>query len=120
MNAEQVNDLFVGFIGQYSIKPEVIGPALYQLEHLYYEMTKGKEEETKQLKVRLTEVNKKIDTIEEKHYVLEEMNTEAFEKFHKRYLQEKREIEENLERFSGTISNLPDHLKTALSGTLEM
>jgi hypothetical protein len=37
-------------------------------------------------------VNKKIDTIEEKHYVFYEMSKEAFDKFFPRYQKEKQEI----------------------------
>ena len=42
----------------------------------------------KSFREQLSEVNMRLDKIEEKHYVLEEMNKETFRKFYFKYKQE--------------------------------
>lgn len=54
----------------------------YQIEHLFEQMNKEGIEQEKVSQEKLAEVTKKIETIEEKYYVLEEMSKESFDKFY--------------------------------------
>ncbi len=67
----------------------MIKPIAFQIEHFFEQINKEGIEQEKALKEKLIEVTKKIDTVEEKHYVLEEMNKESFEKFHAKYTKER-------------------------------
>ena len=59
-----------------------------------------------------TEVNKKIETIGEKHY-LNEMPLASFEKYNSKYQEEKYKIAKDLEECSLNISNLDESLQDA-------
>src|SRR5690242_6220557 len=62
-----------------------------------------------------TEVNKKIDTIEEKFYVLNEMSRETFDKFYPKYKKEREEILEQLQKTGPVISNLSETISKIVS-----
>ena len=72
------------------------------------------------LKNQLTEINKKIDAIEEKYFALGEMNKETFEKFNSRYQEEKRNIEANLQKCPVSISNLSGFIQQAVTFSSEL
>ncbi len=42
-------------------------------------------DEEKAYKIKLSEIQKKLDTIEEKYFALNEMNRETYEKFNQKY-----------------------------------
>ena len=65
-------------------------------------------------KKKLIEVTKKIDKIEEKHFVLEEMIKESFQKFHAKYTKERDEIREVMGKLTPQISNLKKSIEEAL------
>ena len=67
--------------------------------------TKGQEEQKKTLNTQLAELNKSIDTIEEKHFVKDEMKKEPFDKFYVRYKEQEDNILRELKKFEGSISN---------------
>ena len=72
------------------------------------------------LKSRLTEVNKKIDTIEEKHYVINEMDKEAFDKFSERYRFEREAILRELGNFGNVSSNKLIALRKAIAAAVKL
>ncbi len=67
------------------------------------------------LKMQLSEVNKKIDTIEEKYFITGEMKADSYEKFSVRFQEEKKQMVTELENCSGTISNLQECLQHAVT-----
>ncbi len=77
-------------------------------------MNEEKFEQEKRLKEQLIEVSKKKDTVEEKHYVLNEMSKEAFDKFFPCYQKERQEILDQLQNSGQIISNLSESILKTL------
>jgi site-specific DNA recombinase len=114
-SAKQLHEMFIKELEKLTIKEENIAPLQYALENVYYDLSKGSLQEEAALKIQLTEINKKIDSIEEKYFALGEMNKETFEKFNSRFQEEKKTIEENLQKCSCSISNLSSFVQEAIS-----
>ena len=87
----------------------------YQIEHLFEQMNKEGIEQEKSIKEKLADVTKKIDTIEEKYYVLEEMSKESFEKFYNKYAKERDEINEVLQKQVPQISHLKKSIEEVVA-----
>ena len=113
-SAKQMHQLFEELLSTYSVKPVLIPAIERQLAYLYKDLNKESEQNIIVLKTSLTEVNKKLDTIEEKHYVLGEMNKETFQKFYQRYQEEKHSIEQELHKNNGGISNHQECINSVL------
>lgn len=108
--ADDLHSLYVEELAKYAIKENLLTVVNYELENYFHEITKDRVEEEKQLKHQLTEVNKKIENIEEKYYVLNEMTAEVFKKFSSRFEDEKYKIVKLLEECSFSISNLQESI----------
>jgi site-specific DNA recombinase len=109
-SAIQLHELFSQELSKYSVKEALIPAIVYELASYFHEVSKAKVEQKGIYKIQLLEVNKKLETIEEKHYVLNEMNKETFDKFHKRYQEEKYNIAKQLDECSLGISTLHESL----------
>ncbi|GAA4756241.1 recombinase family protein [Flavisolibacter ginsenosidimutans] len=114
-SAKKMHEEFETLLASYSVEPKMIKPIAYQIEYWFEQLNKESIEQEKTLKEKLIEVTKKIDTIEEKHYVLEEMNKESFEKFYVRYNKEREEIKEVLEKLTPQISNLKKSIEEGVT-----
>jgi site-specific DNA recombinase len=113
-NADKMHGLFKELLSRFMVREELIPAICYQLEYAYYEVNKENLEQEKTLRLQLTEVTKKIETIEEKYFVLAEMSKETFEKFYTRYKQEELNICRQLENYTGEISNLQELIKSTV------
>lgn len=114
-SAKELHELFKTELANWTLKQENITSVQYALENVYYDLSQDNGEQEIVLKAQLAEVNKKIDTIEEKHFALGEMNKDTFEKFYSRYLDEKASIEDNLQKCPTAISNLSEFLFDAIT-----
>lgn len=103
-SAIQLHELFSQELSRYSVKEALVPAIVYELSSYFHEVSKGTIEQKSAYKIQLLEVNKKLETIEEKYYVLNEMNKETFDKFHKRYQEEKYNIAKQLDECSLGIS----------------
>jgi site-specific DNA recombinase len=114
-SAKEMNIAFVEYLEKYMPDEKLLEPLQLEFEHLYYKINEEKFEEEKRLNEQLKEVNKKIDTIEEKFFVLNEMSKEAFDKFYPKYQKERVEIGEQLQNSTHVISNLSESISKILS-----
>jgi site-specific DNA recombinase len=80
-SAKQMHALFETYLEQFSIDKDLIPLVQKQLLYLYDSLNKDGAQDLISYKSALTSINAKIDTIEEKHFVLNEMSKETFEKF---------------------------------------
>lgn len=95
-SAKQMHELFLNHLGEYVMKKDVAKvPLLYQLENTHEQLTKGDTENGQQIRTQLTEVENKINSIEESHYVLKQMPKESFDRFYVKYTTEKNKITSN-------------------------
>ena len=106
---------FEELLNTYSAEPKMAKVIAYQIEHLFEVMNKEGIEQEKALKLKLADVTKKIDTIEEKYYVLEEMSKESFDKFYVKYAKERDEINEVLQKQVPQISNLKKSIEEGIA-----
>jgi site-specific DNA recombinase len=119
-SAKKMHQDFEALLTNYSVAPKMIKPIIYQIEYLFEELNKEGIEQEKALQKKLIEVTKKIDTIEEKYYVLEQMSGESFEKFYARYSEERDEIKKQLGKLTPQISNLKKSIREAVTFTSKL
>jgi len=72
-------------------------------------LTKGREDESQLLRKQLSELNKKMERLEER-YIEEEIKADLYNKYVEKYHLEKREIEDKLLRTPKKVSNLEKYL----------
>src|SRR5690606_19628012 len=81
-NANEIHQLFLELLSNYSIKEHLTVPLIEKMKLLWKVINKDAVESEKALRKQLTEIEKKIENIEEGYYVNKEMSKEIFEKFY--------------------------------------
>lgn len=114
-SAKELHKKFMEKLTSLTLTADNLTPVKYALVNVYFALSEEDMEQEAALKTQLTEVNKKIDSIEEKHYALGEMSREVFDKFNTRYQEEKQKIEEGLQKCAGSISNLDGLVEQAVT-----
>jgi site-specific DNA recombinase len=87
---------------------------IYQFINTISSNNKGREEQERALKLKLTEVKKKMENIDEKHFALNEMPEESYHIMAEKFRDEKGQIEAELEKVALDTSNLEKQLQTVL------
>jgi len=113
-SAKKLHEQFHALLENFVVKEENIPAIQYELEYAYQEATKEQEEQRKTLNGQLMEVKKDIYTIEKKHYVKEEMSQEAFERFYQEYHELLVNIQKELAKLEGKISNPGEIIRNLL------
>ncbi len=119
-NAEQLHLQFKDLLSQYSVDPECFDSMLYEMVHVFGELNKESVEKEKIFRVRQAEILKKLETIEEKFYALNQMDEETFVKFKSKYIQEKKIVDAELELCGLSGSNMEGDLKQLLELSLKL
>ncbi len=114
-NAKDVNGNFVDFLQKYEIAPEIIAPFLNKMSGAFEKLNHTSKEQLTELKSNLSEVQKKIDKLEEKYFITEEMSEETYRKLMSKYSEEKATIASSLETCNNDSSNYNQYLSNALS-----
>ncbi len=118
--ADILHERFGWKLADFSVWQDAVNPLLNTLHYVYEKGIQGNQEREQTLKARLTEVTKKIDTIEEKHYVTGEMNKEAFDKFSERFRAEKEAILRELGNCGNVSSNKLIALRKAIATAVKL
>lgn len=113
-NTQEVNEAFVRFLSQYAIQPQFIGPLLAQMNHAFDKHYAAAIQEQKILKDKLTEIDKKIDHLEEDYYVERKVPTETYDRLQTKLADEKKQILESLTKTDVEGSNLKEYYETAI------
>ena len=111
---KEMHSKFESVLSEILLKEELAEPILYQLQHTFDDLSKDGTEKEQVLKGRLTELSKKVDTLEEKYFITGEMNRETFDKFMGRFREEQAEILREIENCGLKISNHTDMIRNAL------
>lgn len=114
-NAYQMHESYGNLLAAYGVKENITPVVFYELSNFFNEITKDVVGQEASLKGQLTEVNKKIESIEERYYALGEMNRETFNKFHSRYIEERDNITRLLLQCASSISTHKDQVFDALT-----
>ncbi len=113
-NAKELNSLFEEYLKQFQINPAFI-PQFYKI---MCEMIGTLNEENvgriKQHHLQLADVQKKIDTLEEKYFITGGMSDETYNKFLAKYSKEKGEIHDSISTCGKSSSNLSEYYGYAL------
>lgn len=113
-SAKELHETFLHLIDSYSIRQHLIAPAKAKLAILWKQINKDVIAAEAGLKKQITEVEKKMENLEEGYYVNREMSREVFEKFYTKLSNEKLEIVRQQSKSGETISNPEKAIEKAL------
>jgi site-specific DNA recombinase len=105
-SASKMHDKFREFLKKYSITDRFIPPLKKQLQYTWENLTNkdNTADLKKSLSIQLNEVNENLENLEERH-ALGKINEDIFLKYYNKYLEEKKGLEEQLEKLSQKLSN---------------
>ena len=120
-NAEDLNSRFVKILEAFRIDlaQDFLIVLKKQIVATFNQMTNSKEETFKELQSQHKEINIKINRLEER-YIEEEVGSDLYKKYSKKYSQEKSEIERNLMSLSSKKSNLEKCVDLALEYAVDL
>ena len=106
--------LFSEELEKYEVKPDLTEAIKLELESTYHELNKDSVEKEAILKTRIVELTKDIETLEEKHFIKEEMPKETYERFRVKYTKEFDKIRKEMATCGISISNLKEMINEAV------
>ncbi len=112
-SAKQLHVKFTDFLTTFVIEERMIDPLKHMMHNLFTELSADKIQSRKIFSEELKKIENKIEKVEENR-VLGEIDSELYEKFRKKYEQEKKEIKKMIEESSPDLSNLEFCIETAL------
>lgn len=104
-SAKTLNSMFIDYLKGYRVLKPYLQGIKDQFIRLVVKKSKTNKEDEKLFKAQLTEMNKKIENLEERH-VIGEINKELFDKYDLKFKDEKEVIEKNLRDSQIDLSNL--------------
>ena len=113
-SAKKVNAGFSELLGNFTMLPELIEPFKHILKDHFKQQNKDNQVQQKVLKENLTQVENKLERIEEKHYIEESMPADIFAKFNARLTEERTEILKELDKTQNDSSNLDKFIDAAM------
>ncbi len=119
-SAKELNKKFSDMLENFCIKTELIEPLKAQLSLIWKDLNKEKERDFKNYKAQLNELEKKLETIEEKYYLNNEMSKDVFEKFQNKLQQQRNEINQLIAKSGNGISNPEKAIEKALQLSTEI
>lgn len=119
-NAAKVNKQFVEPLSKFEIKEPYLDLLLEEITSSFESLNEANRNQEKAIKVNGNEIQKKIDTVEEKYFVTGEMSKETYGKFIAKLTKEKQEILASLQNTSVSSSNVEEHLETVSSFSLKL
>ncbi|WP_430413015.1 recombinase family protein [Kordia sp.] len=112
-NANDLHDKFNDILGKYQIDKKYIAPLKMQLKHTFEYFNTSNEDNTAHLKYNLKTINEKVEKIEER-FVIGEIGGALYQKFSKKYDEQKKEIEQEIEKNSLDSSNLETYINNSI------
>ncbi len=112
-NANDVNIQFEGMLSKHSIDRDYLPLIKEQLKITFQEHNAGLEEKQEGVKRQLTDLNKKLERLEER-FILEEINSELYYKYKAKFEQESEEIAKEMKQNAIDMSRLDDYISFGL------
>ncbi|MFB9864323.1 recombinase family protein [Rufibacter immobilis] len=103
-NASRMHGLYQDLLKQYQVDPVMLPQVREMMAQVFAKLSEDQGQEEKRLKQQLTELARKLEPLE-RRYAFGEIEREIFLKFSQELKEGMREIEQNLERLSGPLSN---------------
>ena len=116
LNAERLHESFTTFLSTFTVDKKYADLIRYHLEYIMTESGKEQREEVRLLRSRITELQTKIEKLEERHFISGDMPEETYRKLTSKLKAELMVVEQELSRSAADeISNLSALVKTAVS-----
>ena len=112
-STKQLHEQFEQLLGRYQIGEKYIAPLLQQMRYTFEYFTKPNKENVATLKYNLKTINEKIEKIEER-FVMGEIDMALYQKFVKKFTEEKETINAEIKKMSFESSNLEKYLEKSL------
>ena len=116
--ASTINKLFMEELDKYKIEPAHIAAIETQVKEIVSQKFTDKLQEDVSRKRKLTELNDKMESLEER-FINQELTKELFDKYRLKYLDEKKQLEEENVKCDFKSSNLEKAVKNGLEILLD-
>jgi site-specific DNA recombinase len=110
-----MHELFADLLNKLELKQEFIAPLTEMLRDNFSKFIKVQESETEAFRSELMAIEKKIDTLQEKHYINGEISKEVYYKLSAKLEYQKHEISQNISFPKKSISNFEDKINNAVN-----
>ncbi len=118
ISAKKLHERFVTILNEITLAEKYIGPFQLQLRKLFNTINQTREENTKQFKAKLTELEQKIENLDER-FIEGKIKDELYEKFAQKFSNEKEELERCLQPTILNTSNLENYIEMATTRVTE-
>ncbi|MFA4980214.1 MAG: hypothetical protein WC589_22080, partial [Sphingobacterium sp.] len=120
-SAKALNDYFTRVLSYFSLSvdSDAIGLIKSQMIATFNQLTKEVEDNYNELLKEYKILKEKIYRLEER-YIEEEIDKELYDKFLSKYMGNKREMEDKLEKASNKVSNLDECVQLAIDFAVKM
>ena len=113
-NAQKANDLFLLKLSELTINETMVAPLEYRLNYDFERITQNKKNQQASLAKRLAEVDKKIESVQEKYLTSDNISADVYNKFLEKYTAERETITNEMAQSSINSSNIDKYIKSAL------
>lgn len=113
-NAKSLHDLFTNELEKVQIKEDLTEAIKIEMESAFTEQNNENLEREKELKLRMLELKKNIEKLEEKYFIKEEMNKETYDRFLAKYKEDHKKIQKEIDGCAISISNLKEMINETL------
>ena len=105
-SALKANEQFMNYLSAYSIRPNLVPPLLHAMNRAFDKHNDTAYEQQQNLNVKLSEMDKKIEELEEDHYIEKKIPAETYSRLMTKLVNEKKEIQGFLANSNTDSSNL--------------
>ncbi|WP_430412343.1 recombinase family protein [Kordia sp.] len=112
-NANDLHDKFNDILSNYQLDKKYIAPLKIQLKHTFEYFNTANEDNTAHLKYSLKAVDDNINNIEER-FVIGKIDGELYQKYSKKYNEEKEGIQKEIQKNSLDSSNLENYIDNSI------
>ncbi len=119
-NAKDLNKQFEEYLGTLAIHPDYIEPLYKIMAEKFDGLKDANSQQTSGLRNQLSEVQTKIDNLEESYFILKQMGQETYNKFMAKYAEEKAKILDGMSTVGQDCSNLSEYYISALRFSMKL
>ena len=119
-SAKEMHKKFIALLNDYNVKEELKEPLFKKMEAVWKDINKESFELEQSYKKQLSEVNAKLEDIEESYYIKKDMSRETYDKFRLRFENDRKKINDNLSQLTIGISNPMAAIEKAVGLSVEL
>jgi site-specific DNA recombinase len=119
-SANEMHKKFIALLNDYNVKEELKEPLFKKMEAVWKDINKESFELEQSYKKQLSEVNAKLEDIEESYYIKKDMSRETYDKFCLRFENDRKKINDNLSQLTIGISNPMAAIEKAVGLSVEL